>query len=268
MQPNDTPLPSRVEMACETCQAPFTAWRKDVLRGHARFCGRACFAASIKRRVARTCEHCGAHFEAVMAEVRRGHGRFCSPRCAYDHPIPRAKRPVIERFREKVAVVNDERSCWDWQAHLGVRDYGIFWSGDRNYRAHVMAWEMAAGVPVPDGMIVCHACDRPPCVRNDEAGIYVVRGVARPRFGHLWVGTPLDNAADRDEKGRGRFVGPGTPSHGSGHHSAHLTETQVAEIRARYANGGVTQPELAEYFGISQSVVSALLLRKIWKHVP
>jgi hypothetical protein len=71
-----------------------------------------------------------------------------------------------------------------------------------NRRAHIIAWELATGAPVPPGMEVCHTCDTPACTRNDDEGFYVVAGKVLPRRGHLFLGTHADNMADMCAKGR------------------------------------------------------------------
>jgi len=77
---------------------------------------------------------------------------------------------------------------------------------DRKRAAHQVAWEQAAGQPIPPGHIVCHVCDVRNCVNTDGSGVYTVDGVDYPRYGHLWLGTHKANARDRVLKGR---VGPG-----------------------------------------------------------
>lgn len=52
-------------------------------------------------------------------------------------------------------------------------------------RAHKAAWIEIHG-PVPDGMVVCHTCDNPPCVNVE----------------HLFLGTIADNNRDMSRKGR------------------------------------------------------------------
>lgn len=46
-----------------------------------------------------------------------------------------------------------------------------------------------------------------------------------------------------------------------------LTEADVADIRSRYAAGGISQVALAAEYGIHQVTVSEIVLRKIWRHV-
>ena len=49
--------------------------------------------------------------------------------------------------------------------------------------------------------------------------------------------------------------------------SAKLTASQVAEIRARYQAGGITQAELARKYGVTQVLVSRIVLGKVWAHL-
>lgn len=82
--------------------------------------------------------------------------------------------------------------CWEWSGLRSARGYGRF--GHDSRRAHRIAWELTFG-PVPDGLLVCHTCDNPPCIRPE----------------HLFLGTDADNARDMVAKGRGRY-GPLAPS--------------------------------------------------------
>ena len=52
---------------------------------------------------------------------------------------------------------------------------------------HRWVWEQVNG-PIPEGMLVRHRCDNPPCFRYD----------------HLLLGTVADNTADMLERGRAR----------------------------------------------------------------
>lgn len=80
--------------------------------------------------------------------------------------------------------------CREWQGartkgygHRYVKGTGR--KGRRYEYIHRWVWEQING-PVPDGMIVMHRCDNPPCFRYD----------------HLYLGTPADNMADKMSKGR------------------------------------------------------------------
>lgn len=46
-----------------------------------------------------------------------------------------------------------------------------------------------------------------------------------------------------------------------------LTEDDVLELRRRYADGGVTQKELAKEFGVDKSSISLIIRRKKWTHI-
>lgn len=91
--------------------------------------------------------------------------------------------------------------------------------------------------PVPDDMCVCHTCDTPLCV-NPE---------------HLFLGTQIDNTADRHAKERD-MRGTMSPH-------AKLTEQQVIEIRA--SDKPVSW--LADIHGVSDSTIKAVKSRQNWR---
>ena len=47
-----------------------------------------------------------------------------------------------------------------------------------------------------------------------------------------------------------------------------ITEQDVKEIRRLYASGQYTQSELAVTYGVGQTLISRVVLRRIWRHVP
>jgi hypothetical protein len=52
---------------------------------------------------------------------------------------------------------------------------------------------------------------------------------------------------------------------GEAHHLSKLSEADVREIRR--LRGKVTQQQLADRYGVSNSLISAIQLRQIWRHI-
>lgn len=148
--------------------------------------------------------------------------------------------PLAERLQRRLTV--DENDCWIWQGHTrngyGRLNMGAAY-GRRRIDAHRLAYQLAHG-PIEDGLVVCHHCD--------------VRACCNPT--HLFLGTQRQNMDDMLAKGRS--------SPGELRPQARLTTEAVRAIRAA---SGFTQQELAERYGVSQSNISAVLLRKSWRHV-
>lgn len=87
---------------------------------------------------------------------------------------------------------NSERKdsgCIEWLGPFSPRGYGHVGKRQNGrtvtYRTHRLAYELANG-PIPAGLVVRHKCDNPPCLNLD----------------HLELGTPYENAVDRDNRGR------------------------------------------------------------------
>jgi hypothetical protein len=95
---------------------------------------------------------------------------------------------------------------------------------------------------IPDGMMVLHRCDNPPCVNPD----------------HLFLGVAADNSADMVAKGRGN--GP----RGDSHCSSKLTENDVRQIRSLYASGEYSMRQLAKRFGVGSDQISRIVNRQKW----
>lgn len=139
-------------------------------------------------------------------------------------------------------------TCWIWTGHLDKHGYGVAHgprpNGTRGpSRAHRVVYEHLVG-PIPEGKILMHSCDNPPCVNPQ----------------HLTPATDAENIADMVRKGRS--------ARGSKHWSAKLTEAQVMEARHKYATGRYTLDILAAEYGLTKTPVSQLLRGVTWKHLP
>lgn len=165
----------------------------------------------------------------------------------------RTKRgtPLAERFAAKY-VVDKDTGCWVWTAHRTPSGYGQIFVRNRTragapsrrghgVRAHRVAWEMFRG-EIPDGMVVCHRCDNPPCVNPD----------------HLFLGTHADNQRDKDQKGR--------VARGIANARAKLNDQAVVDIRNRHA-AGASKQSIARHYGVTPRVVFLVLTGQTWRHV-
>lgn len=138
-------------------------------------------------------------------------------------------------------IVGGDTNCWVWNGRRTTRGYG---KGRRDTLIHRLAYETWVG-PIPEGHVVRHKCDNPPCINPD----------------HLETGTQADNSRDMVERGRMQ------DQRGARGPRARLTGEEVQDIRTEYAKGVLTQQMLAEVYGLTQSGVSTIVRGRTWKGV-
>ena len=187
-------------------------------------------------------------------EKRRSDNRERMRQWRLAHGIQPRVHDKTQRFWAKVDK-DGPNGCWVWTGDTvrGPHRYGRLWTDKRPVTTHRYSWQIHFG-PIPDGALVCHHCDNPPCVRPD----------------HLFLGTDRDNIHDMIRKGRAyhprgeahQFYRRGDLMRGERGPNARLKDKQVAEIRRLYATGKYTQTALAEQFGVVQSHVSKIVLGK------
>ena len=135
-----------------------------------------------RQTVTFTCAHCGK----VVTKPKRGPStppqKMCSKLCRNLASAAAHRRPLVERFWEKVEKSD---GCWLWTGAKITQRYGALNVDGVIDLAHRLMWKMAYG-PIPDGLQVLHHCDNPPCVRPD----------------HLFLGTQQHNVRDAIRKKR------------------------------------------------------------------
>ena len=119
--------------------------------------------------------------------------------------------------------------CWNWQGiKYPVMGYGRVNIGANAFYAHRIAWEKAIG-EIPEGMLVCHICDNPPCCNPN----------------HLFFGTQQDNMTDMNEKGR---------------HQAPLRDDNYAKDALEKYRAGIPINEIAKYHGVTAQSIYRIVL--------
>lgn len=132
--------------------------------------------------------------------------------------------------------------CQLWTGSVDACGYGFKRIEGRLYRAHRIAWQMANGACIPEGMHVLHKCDDPGCLNPD----------------HLFLGTLQENMADRNSKKR--------HAHGRRHGNVVLMPEEVVEIRKLWGEGS-SKSDIARSFGVSFGCIREIVEGRNWKHL-
>lgn len=105
-------------------------------------------------------------------------------------PRPLSAAEKITKFWGKI---NKTDGCWLWTGGVTPDGYGLVCLGRRpdgrqlNDYAHRAAYRLSVG-PIPDGLVIRHACDTPRCCNPD----------------HLLLGTQAENIEDARKQGKYR----------------------------------------------------------------
>ena len=157
---------------------------------------------------------------------------------------PSRLRDWIDKFDERA---NRGDGCWEWSGtrlQTEGQDYGLLYVDGKPWRAHRLSYLLHNG-DLPDGALICHHCDNPPCVNP----------------AHLYAGTYASNALDREQRLRRRIP------RGESSATSVLTAEQVVEIRQLCSSRALMQREIATAFGISRAMVSMIHNRHSWTHI-
>lgn len=147
--------------------------------------------------------------------------------------------PIELRLQRLVEMPN---GCHEWPGKRNQHGYGRIRIDGSDHYVHRVVWTRSNG-QIPDGMMVRHTCDNPPC----------------SNIAHLVLGTKAENSTDMVVRGRS--------VRGERAHRARLTSDQVREIRSRRDKGELLRVLAAE-FGVSLTNIIHVAKRDTWRHVP
>lgn len=149
-----------------------------------------------------------------------------------------ADNKLFKRFWSKVLIINDEASCWEWQAMRFSNGYGSFRKSTKiRIVAHRMAYELWSGDIGNELLEVMHGCNNRGCVRPS----------------HLSLGSHQENLLTRR-----------TPS-GESHYRTKLTWKIVKAIRAEYKASYGAGIRLARKWDISPAALYPILSGDSWR---
>ena len=190
------------------------------------------------------CPQCGRVFESY------GNRIYCSRSCVAKKYYSRlafniddlSEHEKFERlkksFYQKV-IIKD--GCWDWKLSEGPGGYLNIRYKRRKIMAHRASWIIHKG-EIPNNLWVLHSCDNRRCTNPD----------------HLFLGTPKDNAVDRQQKNRGQK--------GITHHKCKLSEKDVLEIK-NLLSSGLSCEKISKKFSVTNGTIWFIKHGITWKHL-
>jgi hypothetical protein len=152
----------------------------------------------------------------------------------------------IDRFWSYIDKKDDDE-CWDWNGRLDRDGYGgqikISKKRFRPLRISLFLHTKNLQNFINKKVLACHTCHNRKC--------------CNPK--HLYWGDNFTNARDKNTDG--------TDANGEKSVLSKITKKQVLEIREKYAKGGISQQALGAEYGVNQTTISCIVLKKRWKLV-
>lgn len=146
-----------------------------------------------------------------------------------------------EAFFNKII---ESGSCWIFKGYKNKAGYGIMQVNNRRVYAHRYAFHLYKGL-IPDGMMVLHSCDNPPCVNPN----------------HLSIGTQSDNMRQASERGRLANI------NGENNPNSKLSMYDVCKIRTFLGPKPTTKEIklMSEQAGVSPSCIRSIIKQRTWR---
>lgn len=146
----------------------------------------------------------------------------------------------MSKLAELRALTGSEFECWIFEATPSQRYSTLVFMG-RVQGAHCVAWQLANGMGVPEGMVIRHSCDRRRCINP----------------AHLLLGGVQQNVDDAFERGLWPV--------GTKHHAAKLDPTKVRQIRLDLQS--MTKAAIARKFKVNTGTIHDVWSGRTWSHV-
>ena len=164
-----------------------------------------------------------------------------NPKAFWNNATPeQIEERMFNDYNKK--VIRNDNGCWGWSGN--IKDgYGTIKKDKQSIKIHRYIWEKTYG-PIPDGLIICHKCDNPPCSNID----------------HLFLGTHADNFKDMLSKKRQK--GPIADKN----YNTKLKKEDVYKIR-EFISSGMPLKEIAKLFGLNYCYMYSIKHRKTWAHL-
>lgn len=206
---------------------------------------------SAKNSILIECFQCAKPISRSPYYLKTRKRHFCNAICKVRYLRDNAE-PLMGKLARMTARVD---GCLLWNGSRDKDGYGLTSIGHKTVRVSRAVWEHHHG-PIPDGLMVMHSCDNPPCSDID----------------HFSIGSGRQNVQDSMNKGRWHTAShfrrpPGKIARGEASNMSKLTEWDVYAIRI-WLRLGANKKEIAKRFGVHWSGIYKLNSGEAWAHVP